>query len=286
MCLNEETRVYLMKKTLIILMVGSTWLPGALLAQSEPPAAPPARILREPPAASAHAAHSQGEQADKPKSELARFNLDFPGGVPADLVAAIVEANGKPLNVVIPEEHASVHIPALKMRQVTVPELFEAVGMASQKTVAYVTGTYFGGVNGRASSQYQQSVTAYGFKTAGPPREDSIWYFYNQVPPKPPAELEENGTICRFFQLAPYLQTYKIDDITTALETGWKMLGQGKPPKLSFHKDTKLLIAVGEPEKLKMIDAVLEQLPLKEAPPAAAEKKEPTPAKSGEPKRP
>jgi len=48
-----------------------------------------------------------------------------------------------------------------------------------------------------------------------------------------------------------------VDDITTAIETGWKMLGETSPPTISFHKDTKLLIAVGEPSKLETIDAVL-----------------------------
>jgi hypothetical protein len=51
-----------------------------------------------------------------------------------------------------------------------------------------------------------------------------------------------------------------VDDITTAVETGWKMLGETSPPTISFHKDTKLLIAVGEPSKLELIDAVLKAL--------------------------
>ena len=51
-----------------------------------------------------------------------------------------------------------------------------------------------------------------------------------------------------------------MDDITTAIETGWKMLGETSPPTISFHKDTKLLIAVGEPSKLETIDAVLKAL--------------------------
>ena len=51
-----------------------------------------------------------------------------------------------------------------------------------------------------------------------------------------------------------------VDDITTAIETGWKMLGETSPPTISFHKDTKLLIAVGDPSKLETIDAVLKAL--------------------------
>jgi len=51
-----------------------------------------------------------------------------------------------------------------------------------------------------------------------------------------------------------------VDDITTAIQTGWKMLGDEEAPTINFHKDTKLLIAVGEPNKLETIDAVLNAL--------------------------
>lgn len=65
---------------------------------------------------------------------------------------------------------------------------------------------------------------------------------------------------CRFYNLAPYLETYKVEDVTTAIQTGWKMLGEVSPPVISYHKDTKLLIAVGEQGKLILIDEVLRQL--------------------------
>ncbi len=51
-----------------------------------------------------------------------------------------------------------------------------------------------------------------------------------------------------------------MDDITTAIQTGWEMQGDASPPRISFHKDTKLLIAVGKPDKLQIIDAVLSAL--------------------------
>jgi hypothetical protein len=51
-----------------------------------------------------------------------------------------------------------------------------------------------------------------------------------------------------------------VEDITTALETGWKMLGEASPATIKFHKDSMLLIAVGEPGKLEIIDAVLKAL--------------------------
>jgi len=51
-----------------------------------------------------------------------------------------------------------------------------------------------------------------------------------------------------------------VDDITTPfkpLENG----GVTPTPELNYHKETKLLIAFGEPNKLKTIDDVLRTLP-------------------------
>jgi hypothetical protein len=50
------------------------------------------------------------------------------------------------------------------------------------------------------------------------------------------------------------------------------MLGDQETPTISFHKETKLLIAVGDPAKLETIDAVLKALSSAPTPrnPAAA----------------
>ena len=167
-----------------------------------------------------------------------KFDLDFPGGTPRQLVAAIEKASGKSLNAIVSDDDAELHLPALKMRAVNVVELFEALSFASQKTIP-TPGGY--------------STTAFGFKALGNPSDNSVWYFYN-LKPNPETKA------CRFYQLAPYLEIYKVEDITTAIQTGWKMLGETNPPTISFHKDTKLLIAVGEQSKLQLIDSVLQQL--------------------------
>jgi hypothetical protein len=230
-----------------------------------PPAGVPAGALpahaipaRSPMVAQAGLGVVLGDAAsDAPK--LTRFNLNFSGGNPQQLVAAIEKATGRPLNVVIPEEYAEEKIPALRMTQVTVPDLFRAMELASIKTIPYRTSAYGPGV-----SSYQQLNTSISFQTSGAVTDDSIWYFRGRQQPPDLAALETKpapAKISRFYALTPYLeQGLKVEDITTAIQTGWRMLGEKETPSISFHKETQLLIAVGEPGKLETIDAVLNAL--------------------------
>ncbi len=176
-----------------------------------------------------------GFPGSTPGPELTRFDLNFPGGTPKELVEAIE----KTLNAV------------------TAPQLFEALSAATSKTETYPYSLGYGG-----PLQQAQQVSSYGFRTYGPRGDDAIWHFYYDKP-NPPQVPQEPKT-CRFYQLGPYLDNYKIEDITTAIETGWKMLGETERPEIKFHKDTKLLIAVGEASKLVLIESVLAQLQLKQ----------------------
>ena len=201
--------------------------------------------LSQQPANPATLPYFQRQQAAKLDDSQTRFDLDFPGGTPGELVRAIEKASGTPVNVVIPSEHSNVRLPPLKMKSVTVPQLFTAITEASTKTTMLQM----------ASGTYQQYVSGYGFRTVEPPTDRAVWHFYDNAPILP-----LKPSTCRFYQLAPYLETYKVEDITTAIQTGWKMLGETNPPSITYHKDTKLLIAVGEQNKLMIIDEVLRQL--------------------------
>lgn len=211
--------------------------------------------------------------ADTNSSELTRFDLDFPGGTPNELVQAISKAMGHPLNAIVGPDFSAVKIPPLKMRSVNVAELFEALSLASNRLITYSTGAAFGG---GTREVIQQASTNFGFRTQGHPSDNSVWYFFYSKPALP-----QDGKACRFWQLAPYLTSYQIEDITTAIQTGYKLLDESEPT-LSFHKETKLLIAVGEPGKLKLIDSVLDQLvPGRPAPP----RDPPPPTEAPEPRK-
>jgi hypothetical protein len=189
-------------------------VPGAPVVESRPPAGRPVA-----------------------GANLPQLDLDFPGGNPRALIAAVQEALHKPLNVIIPADGNSVQIEPMKLTGVTVPDLFEAISAASHRMVT---------VNGNNWN------TEYTFRNHGT-MENPIWVF-DAGRPAP------DQNICRFYQLGQELKTYSIEDITTAVQIGWKMLGVKDIPLLRFHSETKLLIAVGPPALLQTIDSVLSEL--------------------------
>src|SRR5205085_1582362 len=78
--------------------------------------------------------------------------------------------------------------------------------------------------------------------------------------------------ICRVFNLSKYLEraTDKsvdaaIKEVMESLETAWSMLRQANGdqeelPKLNLHRGTKLLIAVGRPQDLEILEQVVKEL--------------------------
>jgi len=196
--------------------------------------------------------NNTSQTGDQPPG-LTKFDLDFRGGSPVDLVNAIEKATGKPLNVIIRPEDARENLPPLKMNDVSVLQLFAALE-ATSRNIVTIRRTSF-------PPSYSDWSTGYGFKTADNPITDSsIWYFHVERASLPPIIPTESVT--RFYSLDPYLNRgFTVDDITTAIQTGWKMSGVSPTPQLRYHKETKMLIAFGEPDKLAMIDDVLRTLP-------------------------
>lgn len=188
-------------------------------------------------------------------NSLPKFDLDFVGGRPKDLVKTVEKAIGKPLNTVIPDECADLKIPAVSVKNVTVAQLFEALKLGSKTTHRYDVIDPFTWNSGTS-----ERTSTYGFQTEGVPNENSIWFFIKEGDDSGPF-ISVAPTVCKFYQLSPYLESgYTVEDITTAVETAWKMLGVTKLPEISYHKDTKVLIAVGDADKVHLIGDVLDQL--------------------------
>ena len=219
------------------------------------------------------------------KSNLTKFSLDFPGGTPKQLVAAIQKAMGKTINVIIQDADANEQLPPLKMSDVKLPDLFKALGDSSIKRVPYVTSTYYGGgFGGTPSQNYSVGTEGYFFKTSGNVTDDSVWYFAVEKTALPSMNPAKS---CRYYALDKHIEAgISVEDITTAIQTGWKMMGETSTPDLRFHKETKLLIAVGAPTKLETIDTVLKALQPSPRLPSAAPAKRPAEAGSSKTAKP
>jgi hypothetical protein len=200
--------------------------------------------------------------ASKEAQALPRFDLDFPGGPVGDLVKAIEKATGRPLNAIIPDNSTNSTQDAFSVHQVTVAQLFEAITAINKDTRRFPDGII-------------QSWSS-GFRTEGVPNENSIWYYFDDKPGDP-----DLPDVCRFYELAPYLEAgFKVEDITTAIETGLEMTGVSPEDAancLKYHKETKLLIAKCNTDQMKMIDGALAELS-KAAPKPALLKREDPPA--------
>lgn len=207
-----------------------------------------------PPVPARHRVIEQPTPPPPANDKLTRFDLDFPGGTPGELAAAISKATGKHLNLIVPAGQADVPIMPLKISSVTVPYLFHAITQASNRPVPVR-------INGNI--EYRDATILF-LSDGGPMSDETVWSFKSTMPTKAERELLAGApsapSVCRYFQLASYLENYSIEDITTAIQTGWKMAKVDPIPQLSFHKETRLLIAVGPESSVNLIPAVLGQL--------------------------
>lgn len=249
----DGIEIQIMKKHLILLL-------GALILSSNLMSAQPVGMPPSGPGPTPQFGPGQISQPPdgyilvKVTNSVTKFDLDFPGGTPNDLVKAIEKVTDKSLNTIIPNEYADFKIPAFSVKNVTVDQLFEVLKQESEKGGRYAIDNVDG-----VGTYPEERNSEYGFSTVGTPNDNSIWYFSWDGEPGPFQRL--SAITCKFYQLSPYLDAgYKVDDITTAVDTAWKMLGVTNTPTLSYHKDTKLLIAVGESDKVDLIGDVLKQL--------------------------
>jgi hypothetical protein len=234
-------------------------LAAAAAAQTAVPApsAQPSRVVRSV------VTSSPGQETPTEENPI-RVNLDFKGGTPADLVAALSTAVGQQINVVIDQRDAKVQLPPVHVRNASLPSIFMAIASASTREVPVATSMHNGGTTSYSYRTVQNQFLP-GDGTTG---IDSVWSFVSSEP-----EMEEAMKLSqvpqralRHFQLSQYLtDNLTVEDITTAVKTGWEMLGMREMPDLKFHKETGILIAAGDPNLLEQIPQVLQQLPSKNA---------------------
>ncbi|MBL9176286.1 MAG: hypothetical protein JNL10_22275 [Verrucomicrobiales bacterium] len=177
------------------------------------------------------------------------------------------KASGKHLNVMIPEnlrDVAATNRIDVELKQITVPEVLDLLGMASQRPyrldpIRTSSGQWVGGGT---------AVTSYIFQRISSNEGALTYLFSGQYPPMTSATAERTVSPVEnspprtvfFFSLEPFLERNSVEDIITAVKTGWDLDGKKERPTLKYHDETKLLVASGDSSQVEMIQAVLANL--------------------------
>lgn len=170
-----------------------------------------------------------------------RFEIVFPGGTPRDLIAMLDKQVGPEANVMIAPSMEKARIPAFTLRNVALSDVFMALNsLADGSNSGMWTAT------GSTAPVWVLNPT--------PPKADPFQQRLNAVANPPKRE------VCDIFPVSHFLTTYKVEDITTAVQTAWSMQEDSSGATLKFHVDTGLLIAVGPVEKVAIVKSVLSSL--------------------------
>jgi len=268
-------------------------LPGACAATALLLAAAPAfgqNTLRPTPKPEpAPAPTTVAESGEK------RFDIELKGETAEQAVKQLVEKVGYPINVIFTGDSAGFQLPKLQLRKVTLTEFFAAIkaaGHAEEKSGRQ--GCEFEPVEG-AANIYTFSViepapnraVKYGWTSSGtpagpnmigggstpPPALNVTQPVNTSAGPSPNVQWATAGAMVSakapqkttlFFDLSKILdKTLTIEDVTTAIRTGWTAGSDGKEPDpgaLKFHQESKLLIATGPPEHLEAVSSIVRLL--------------------------
>lgn len=206
--------------------------PALLLAADPVKSTAPARE-NSAPAATASA-------NDPWQRKIAAFEID---GLPMSEVANLL-ADSKyfpEINFLVDPAARDMAVPLLKLRSATLDDIFTALNVSLQGALQV--------------NKINDRMVSFAYRTD-------------------PAEAGSKKPICRAFSLSRYLagKTDKDVDIAmvgveSALNTCWEMLQRAdrsttKPaaPQLNLHRATKLLIVVGDPEQIGVVEQVIGQL--------------------------
>jgi hypothetical protein len=231
--------------------------PAVTLAQQPPP-----QQRQISPAAVGIASGSVTAPASK--KEEKSFSLTFQGGPVEDFVKAVETASGEPFNVIIPASAQDLTIPPVRVKEVTLSPLLNALSSSSREQKPVLVSQ--SRVGGQATASIQYHETGFTFTPTEGSGGSVVW----QLTVQKSAELPERAQTpsARFYQLKPNLESgLKVEDIITVAQTAWKMmkLDAKEIPDLKVHEETGILIAVGSESALGVIESVLRELPRKDS---------------------
>jgi len=197
------------------------------------------------------------------------FDVTFNGGKPQDLMKVLEKARNETTPVIIPANATDIVLPPFELRNVTLSELFNALNLLGSSDN---WSWHMSKASGDAGSNIWVLIKSTSNNVTG--RGSVPIYNYNPQPSPAPPEMKVQP-----IHVGYLLGKYKIEDLTTAIETGWEMAGKSADPKaqapeLKYHKDTELLLIKGYPAQISFVNELLLQLgdPLEKAETARQQK--------------
>jgi hypothetical protein len=147
--------------------------------------------------------------------EPVRMDLNFGGGEPEKLLAAMEEAAGQMPNVIIHPDAAHLKIPPFKLRDVTAGQVFFALNAMSEPPF---------------SNGYWRPTTANGREiwTLTLPHDSTT--IIDPLTGKPTAVRAPTDRNCKVLNLTLVLEDYSVDDVTTAMKGAWELLEATEAP--------------------------------------------------------
>jgi hypothetical protein len=165
---------------------------------------------------------SEETPAARPEaSASATFNLKFPGGTIKSLLDLIERQSGQKPNVVCATDVADTPLPALDLRSVRTESVLEVLRVV---------------VGDREPLVCSRMGNIYALERRSIPTANRVYYVGN------------------------LLKKFKVQDITTAIQTAWEMGGSAVKPQLKYHEETQLLIVLADGQQQATIKNVLEEL--------------------------
>jgi hypothetical protein len=177
--------------------------------------------------------------------------IRFGGGTAEALANILKEAIHPAPNILISPGMNDIEFPAFELHNVTLADLFQALNNLSDKT-----------------GNWQLSGSNEPIWVLNPTQSDGgiatgrlSTVPYAQIDPLTGLPIgSKNDRTCSIFPLQRFLSDYKVDDITTAIQTAWGMMGNDKGAVMKYHKDTQLLIVMGTRDQLAIINEILRSL--------------------------
>ncbi len=171
------------------------------------------------------------DTAPAPKPKSPSINIVFPGGSVAELVSVINASDNATFNLIGEKAHQEVILPPFSLRNADPASLAVALnGLLRPRELTL--------------SLASPNIFVLTKNTSPSP---------SYAPPAPTFQA---------YQLAPYLPSVSVDDITDAISTAWAAdaAHDAKLVRFKYHPATKLLFVYGPPEAITIATQLIPQL--------------------------